>query len=124
MHFVEQSSRPRKSISEIAKKNNTSGYHPEIESTRDMRIPPIANSYVHHGHTLDSVTATMWPKASAPSTTGAVAKTTRKSNAIIADKEAKTIANTRYKEGKVSFSQNRYECKHIRLYAYLPHTHM
>ena len=100
MHVVEQSSRPRKSISEIAKKNNTSGYHPEIESTRDMRIPPIANSYGHHGHTLDSVTATMWPKASAPSTTGAVAKTTRKSNAIIADKEAKTIANTRYKEGK------------------------
>ena len=73
-----------------------------------MRIPPIANSYGHHGHTLDSVTATMWPKASAPSTTGAVAKTTRKSNAIMAEKEAKTIANTRYKEGKVSFSQNRY----------------
>ena len=125
MHFVEQSSRPRKSISEIAKKNNTSGYHPEIESTRDMRTPAIANSYGHHGQTLDSVTATMWPKASAPSTTSAIDKrTTRKNNAVMADKPAKPIDNARYKEGKVSYSQNRYECKHIRLYAYLPHTHI
>ena len=42
----------------------------------------------------------------------------------MADKPAKPIDNARYKEGKVSYSQNRYECKHIRLYAYLPHTHI
>ena len=83
MHFVEQSSCPRKSISEIAKKNNTSGYHPEIESTRDVDTIPKGMRNGHQPTSSGNVTARICPKAWAPLTIGDTPESTRKQKAII-----------------------------------------
>ena len=71
------------------------GYHPEIETTRDIDVPAIGMRHGHQGTSSGNVTARICPKASAPSTIeGAPASNTKKQKAIIANTKAKTLAHT------------------------------